>query len=449
VAALLRRVRFDLVVPALVAAAVVAFASGSSSVPRVKDPGLAARWIVLFLLLAAAAGWVIARRTRPSLRRTVVIAAACFVGLAVESAVWSVAPRITVERAGTVVLLFTLAVLLALATADDQPGAERVLAGLVAGAAVVVLLGLVVLALDHGAAVEGATLDLPARYRGYGENPNTVSLLLAVCLPVAVWFAFRARGWLGRGLAVAAILAFDASIVASGSRGALVAAFCGVLVVIAVAPLSLRRRLAWAGVATLLLAASFAVALAPKSKGEGAAPAPAPKSSKPAPKPRYMNVQATYPLEFEIGTMLPGEPNPTSRTLFGLTGRGEAWRGAIDLANVRPGLGYGFGTEDRVFVDRYANFAGGLPENSYIGVYMQLGAIGLAAFLLLAGSLAYGALRSSRHGVGGAGLGVLAAALVLAMVQSYIYSVGNIGTLAVWVPAFLAGAVVVRGRVAT
>jgi hypothetical protein len=461
VPAVLRRVPFDLVVPALVGAAVVAFASGSSSVPRIKDPGLSARWIVLLALLAAAAGWVLVRETLPSLRRSVVVAGACFVGLAVESAIWSVAPRISIERAGTIVLLFAVAVLLALATGGDRSAAERVLAGLVGGAVVVVLLGLVVLAFDHGAAVESATLDLPARYRGYGENPNTVSLLLAVCLPIAVWFAFRARSGPRRALAVVVALAFDASIVASGSRGGLVAGFCGVLVVTALAPLPPRRRLVWAAVTVAVIVASFLVALAPKSKGEasappaapapraqGSRPAPKPQASTTAPKPRYINVQAVYPLEFEIGTMLPGEPNPTSRTLFGLTGRGEAWRGALDLANVRPGLGYGFGTEDRVFVDRYANFAGGLPENSYIGVYLQLGAIGVAAFLALAGSLALGSLRSGLRGLGAVGLGVLAAALVLAVVQSYIYSVGNIGTLAVWVPPFLAGAVVVRERAA-
>ena len=34
--------------------------------------------------------------------------------------------------------------------------------------------------------------------------------------------------------------------------------------------------------------------------------------------------------------------------------------------------------------------------------------------------------------------------LVLACVQSYLYSVGNIGTVTVWVCAFLAGAVASR-----
>jgi hypothetical protein len=144
--------------------------------------------------------------------------------------------------------------------------------------------------------------------------------------------------------------------------------------------------------------------------------------------------------------MLPGQPNPTSRTLFGLTGRGEAWRGALDLADERPGAGYGFGTEDRVFVDRYANFAGGLPENSFIGTYLQLGALGLVALVGLVAALGVGAARYGLRRHGAPALGVIVAALVLAMVQSYIYSVGNIGTLTVWVCAALGGAVATRER---
>lgn len=442
----MRHVKLDLVVPVLLAATLVAFATGSSSVVGVVHAGHALRWVALLALLAAAAALAGEPAAFARLRVTVLAAAIVFLALAVESAVWSVNPRLTLERAATLVVLFATAAALAAACADRPERTRSVLWGVVAGAAVVTVLGLVVLAFDHSAAVEPATLDLPARYRGYGENPNTVSLLLALCLPIATLLAFEARKRAELVAAVGAALAFDASIAASGSRGAIAAGFAGSFLVIALARSSVRRRVFASAAAAALLAATIVVALAPRSKGEAAAPKQpsGPAASVIRSKPGYRNIEADYPLAFDIGIQAPGEAAPTHRTLFGLTGRGEAWRGAIDLADARPALGYGFGTEGNVFVDRYANFAGGLPENSFIGVYLQLGLVGLVALLALVGALALAAVRGWARPEATVSLAVLAAALVLALVQSYIYSVGDIGTVTVWVCAFLGAAAVSR-----
>ena len=293
--------------------------------------------------------------------------------------------------------------------------------------------------------MQAATADVPARYRGFGQNPDTVSLLLALCLPICAWLAFQARNRRNRAVALAAGVAFDASIAASGSRGAIIAGFAGVLVVVALVRERIRVRALAGAVAAVLLAATIAAALAPTSNGNAAPPKTAAPTTATQVKPRpgYVNVGTAYPFEFDIGFQGPGEAAPAHRTLFGLSGRGEAWRGTIDLGNQRPALGYGFGTEDRVFINRYTNFVGGLPEDSYLGIYLQLGAVGLVVFLALAGALAVGGIRriSSEAIVS---LAVLTAALVLAIVQSYIYSVGDIGTVTVWLCAFLGAAVVPR-----
>jgi O-antigen ligase len=440
-----RRLQPDLVVPVLLAITLVAFAAGSTSVVSVVHAGRAARWVALLALFAAVAAMALRQHALALLRFSVAVAAVVFLVLAVESAAWSVNPRLTLERAATFVLLLATAAALAAVCAGEPEAVRRALWGIVAGAFAVTVLGLLVLAFDHNAAVENATLDLPTRYRGFGENPNTVALLLALCLPVVTWLALHSRSRRELVLAIGAGLAFDASIAASGSRGAIVAGFAGTFVVLALTRSSARVRLASAAAVAALLAATIVVALAPTSKGEGSAPKQAhPVANAPRPKPGYLDVQGAYPLEFDVGTMAPGEAAPTHRTLFGLTGRGEAWRGAIDQANKRPALGYGFGTEDRVFVDRYANFAGGLPENSYIGIYMQLGAVGLAAFLGLVGVLAFGMVRARMTPEATVSLAVLVSALVLAVVQSYIYSVGDIGTVTVWVCSFLGLAAVGR-----
>ena len=439
----MRRLTLDLAIPVIVAATIVAFAAGSSSVAGVIQAGRAARWVALLVLFAAAAGWV--GRPVARLRLTVAVSALAFLAVAVESAVWSVDPRLTIERAATLVLLFATAAAFALACAANERRSRLVLWGIVAGALAVTALGLITLAADHPAAVQAATADVPARYRGFGQNPDTVSLLLALCLPICAWLAFQARNRRNRAVALAAGVAFDASIAASGSRGAIIAGFAGVLVVVALVRERIRVRALAGAVAAVLLAATIAAALAPTSNGNAAPPKTAAPTTATQVKPRpgYVNVGTAYPFEFDIGFQGPGEAAPTHRTLFGLSGRGEAWRGTIDLGNQRPALGYGFGTEDRVFINRYTNFVGGLPEDSYLGIYLQLGAVGLVVFLALAGALAVGGIRriSSEAIVS---LAVLAAALVLAVVQSYIYSVGDIGTVTVWVCAFLGAAVVPR-----
>ncbi|MBV8479280.1 MAG: O-antigen ligase family protein [Actinobacteria bacterium] len=438
----MRRLTLDLAVPVLLAATLVAFAAGSSSVTSLVHDGRGARWVALLALFVAAVAWV--GRPAARFRVAVVAAAVAFAAIAVESSVWSVDPRLTIERAGTFVLLFATAGALALRCAARPESSRPVLWGIAGGAFAVTVLGLVTLAFDHSAAVQAATYDLPARYRGFGQNPDTASLLLALCLPIAVWLAYQARGR-ERIAALACGLAFDASIAASGSRGAIIAGFVGVFVVIAFARERLRARALAAGAAAVLLGVTIAVALAPTSKGNAskpATPAQTPAAVIKA-KPGYANIGVEYPLEFDIGFQGPGESAPTHRTLFGLSGRGEAWRGTIDLADQRPALGYGFGTEDRVFIDRYANFVGGSPEDSYIGIYLELGAFGLIAFAALVLVLAFTALRR-RTPVAVISLAVLVTALVIAVVQSYIYSVGDIGTVTVWVCAFLGTAAVGR-----
>jgi O-antigen ligase len=135
------------------------------------------------------------------------------------------------------------------------------------------------------------------------------------------------------------------------------------------------------------------------------------------------------------------------RELLGSSGRQFVWRAALSTAAQRPGAGYGFGTEDRAFVDRYANFAGGVPENSYIGIFLQLGVAGLVSFaLLLATIVASGFGALPRSGAAAACAGVVTAGLVAAVVQSYIYSVGNVATVTFWVAAFLLAAIGAAAR---
>jgi O-antigen ligase len=451
-----REYALDLAVPVVLACTVFALACGSSSVTQLAQAGRPLRWVALFVLLALAAACAYVRGgLRLALPTSVLVAAAAFALLALVSTLWSVDQRLTAGRAVSIAVLLAAAAALGQVAALDARAAERILLGVLAGAAAVALAGLLVLAFDHAAAVESATPDLPARYQGLGENPDTAALLLAVCFPLVAGLLFRLRGRRALVLVAALALLLDGSVVASGSRGSLIAGFVGVLVVVATARVSMRAR-ALAGVgAAVLLAVSIVIALAPKSKGytaqqlaaqkaEAAASAAKHAGSKP---PRYVNVEGPLPLDSDIGTLLAGTGQAT-RTFFGLSGRGVAWRGALDQADERPVLGYGFGTENHVFVDRYALFVSGLVEDSYIGIDLQLGAVGLVALLALAGTLLAAAARSRLPREAAAPAGVLVVGLALGFVQSYLYSAGNIGTLTVWTCGFVGAAALARRRAA-
>ena len=163
--------------------------------------------------------------------------------------------------------------------------------------------------------------------------------------------------------------------------------------------------------------------------------------------PAFVDANRAYPLDEDIGSALPGpDGRPRAPGTVGESGRRAAWRGALEQAGRRPVAGYGFGTEDRVFVDRYRDFSGGLVHNYYLGLLLQLGAVGLASFLalmllwLFRAGRAYDRLADRDRLALVACAGMVCAGLAAALVQSYLTSVGNIATVSFWIGAFLLAA---------
>jgi len=411
------------------------------------------RWSALVVLLVLAAGWAWERRGGPLLPRAVGIATGALLAVALVSALWSVDPRLSFERAVSLGILLTVCFLLAQATAGRPREIEHVLLGVLGGAAAVAVAGLIVLVADHAHSVQAATIDIAQRYQGLGENPDTASLLYAVTLPIGVWFLLTARTRGRRALAAATVLLLYGSVVASISRGALLAGALGTVVLV-VAWGGRTRRTAVA-VVTIVAALAVGAGLEALPKPNSAAAAP-PARSVPAPKSaarpsRYVDVEANYPLDADIGRPLPGGGEPWKpRSFFGASGRSVAWTGALEQAWGRPLVGYGFGTERLVFVDRYFAFVGGLVENSYIGLALQLGIVGVVLLLALVATLVvtgWPALGGPERSLAAACLGVLLAGLAIAAIQSYVYSVGNTATAALWISAFLLPAVAAGGAV--
>lgn len=415
----------------LVGFTVFAFACGSSTVDLLELVGRPLRWASLLALaalatLAASQGEAKVSRPRPPF-----VLGGALLALGFASAAWSVAPRLSFTRVASLAVLFVAAAALARVTSARPGLGSRLLVAMLAAAAAVAAAGVVVLLIVKSDAVQAATPEYGARYRGMGQNPNTMAALLAVALPLAAWQAWERRGW-RRGAAVTSFLLLDGSIVASGSRGALLASFVALLVLAVAGARSARAR-------AVLAAGVLALTIA----GVGLAQIPNATTGAPIAPPHSRDAQKVLPLEAEIGRGDPSRPPPPiRRTLLGGSGRTIAWKGAVRQAADRSLLGYGFGVEERVFVDRFYYFYSGVPENSYLGLSLQLGALGLVLLLALALSVLAAAARHLRAGgerlLVAAPASVFVGGLVLALTQSYLTSVGNVATAAVWICAALA-----------
>jgi hypothetical protein len=372
--------------------------------------------------------------------------AALLCALALASTAWSAFPSLTFQRAAAFSVLLAACAALGLGVAGRTVSTRRFVEAIVFGAALVVVGGLLVLLFRHDRAVQPATSVLAARYQGLGGGPNTAMMVLALATPLAAYALLETRRLLARTAALAVLLGVLGSIVASGSRGAILGSFGGLLAFAVLAPTTLRQRLLAGGIVLALLVVAVLITRIPQPEPG----APALPSAQEEPLERPAGTRPISPLEpprlsDDVGHPPFGVAETTRkpRTLFGSSGRAQAWNGALKLGAERPVAGYGFGTEDRVFVDRYADFNSNTPENSYIGLFLQLGAVGLAAFVaFLAGIVVRGALGLSRLGdaerrLAAACAGAVVAGLLLAVFQSYVYAVGNNATASLWICVFL------------
>lgn len=424
----------------LVGLVVLTVAFAASHIQPWNVPGARAlRWVVLAELAAFAVALLVVRRSPRVAGLAVLAPAAALALLAAASTAWSADPRLTLGRAlAFVVLLVTFA---AVATATrERPGlAGAVLLAVVAAAAVIAIAGLVELLHARDQAIVPATRGQGARYNGIGQNPNQIAMLLALVLPLTLWLVREAASPARRLTAAALLALFAGSIVASGSRGATFAASAGCL---AYVMLAFRRRRVRGvlGVAAATVLAALALQLPPEADVDPVLN----EDFGVTPVLSEYDVNAKLPLESEYGFPAPDAPE-ARRTLIFSSGRVEAWGQAVDQALERPLVGFGFGTEDRVFVDRSYLFVSDRVENSFVGMLLELGPLGV---LLLAGSLAVplaawwrthrrGGLAGERADVAAACVAVVAGGVVLAVPQSYVTSVGSPPTAPLWLCVFL------------
>jgi hypothetical protein len=417
--------------------------AAGSQWPWNSSTGRVMRWAALLeLLVVALALLACSRRGRVDARVPALLGALMAVGLL--SAAWSVDAGLTLGRLTSVVAVFVVAGALALLAAARRDVVEIVLLALVAGVVVLALLGLVNVLIDRDNAIVPATTQSAARYNGIGGNPNTIAMLIALVLPAVVWCVLAARTRARRVVAVVALAVLVGSLIASGSRGALHGALLGTVVFALAARPERSRRIAIAAAAAAVFLVGVAALEVPQpAEANPVRPFEIVPPATPPLSPQ--DVQPRLPLESEIGLPSAGD-EPFVRSLFTSSGRVDALRGALGQALERPLLGYGFGTEERVFTDRYYLHFSERPENSYLGTMLQLGIVGLALLLALLVAVAVRS-RLASDGPTAACAGAVACGLVLAVGQSFLTSVGSPAMAPFWFcAALLVGATSAQQR---
>src|SRR5438105_4751090 len=179
----LRRLPLEGAIRLAIPVTIVLVAFGSNWSPSVRSVAQPLWRLSLAGLCALALAFAVTRMGGRDVARGVRSAgyrlAAAFVALSAVSALWSVDARLTLERVAAVGLMLLAAGALGLATSNDSKLVERLLVSVLAGAVAVAVLGLLLLAVSPGHAVQEATKTVATRYRGIGQNPNTVAMLFA------------------------------------------------------------------------------------------------------------------------------------------------------------------------------------------------------------------------------------------------------------------------------
>jgi O-antigen ligase len=398
-----------------IALTILALVLSNGSVSQLKDVFLNARWGAL-AAAAAAFAFELPRNPRDLVR---LLPLAGLPGLGLLSAIWSVEPRLTIERGASFGLLLVVAVGAAARWRRDPAEMRRAVDAL-AAVSVIVLVGSLLLAAVSNRAFLGSAV------RGLFENPNGLGLFLGLTYPF-VASALRARG--RQGLAFVVLGGYAVVAGAAQSRSGLLA-----LVIVAVAASLARRPRLALTVGAVLAAAVVVLALVLPRVGNTSRPQAA--------TPAGHAVLQT-PAPSSIGARPTGHPSLLSR----LTGaRSETWPVAWRFIRARPVQGYGFGTGDRLFGlypsrVHFVFFEGANPSNGYLQLAMELGIVGALLFffpIFVAARYAVRALsREDGEGSRAAFAAVFCAALAVAFVESTLTSAGAPWALLLWLSAAL------------
>lgn len=363
---------------------------GQSNILQIANVSLQLRWVFLILFSFHILGDIFLGRTVRGIKAFDIFAI-FFIFFAFFSSFYSPYPKLTLERAVTVLLLY-IAVFWIIwkYTFNQQP--QKVVRLILQCFGIILTASYISIFIFPGRAFHSG------RFQGILQNPNGLAVLCAMLLPLSLWRVLET----GKNKTLFILMLI--SLFLAASRGSIIASVLSLGYLILLSSNKQRSLIFFASLSFFFIFAWAIDTLA---------------------RPFFLNY-------IRVETI------PTG------AGRFEVWPIAIDLILDRPFFGYGFGIEDKLIQLKrivLLHHPGGYFHNSYLGLVLQLGIMGFVLFFLplLVLLLKEITLKKDdsipllRHAL----FASFMAGLICAVFESFIYSVGNAQAFPFWIIVML------------
>ena len=390
------------------------------------------RWLPLVILAAMPLSLAIQKRGMPRAIERADAYIVVFTLFAFISCLYSINPRLSFLRAGSVLLMYG-AVFWGVWLYADDFGVEAVANTIV-----------IVIAIVFGLHILNAVTD-PAgsfpylgRFQGWTINPGIAAGHASVLLPFALWIASQRSRW-QYWVLVGAILFV---LIMSQTRTEIVAAAIGSTYFL-VRTYSKRIYVALLGTISVLIMSYMWIEVGPRIFPQGTEFS----------LDHIANTLLDNNLdsgeeynELEMPEVWYDRFNPRTSDAKTLAHRTDKWRLGLKYFMERPLQGFGFGTEDRLFAYHDVNpqdyqLSGASMHNSYLGLVLQVGIVGAALFYVPLASLLFYELLTAREThrkpLLSALLSVVITCMVAGMFSSDLYSMGNAKSFVFWISVML------------
>ncbi len=390
------------------------------------------RWLPLVILAAMPVSLAIQKRGIPRAIERADAYIVVFILFIFISCLYSINPRLSFMRAGSVILMYG-AVFWGVWLYADDFGVEAVANTIV-----------IVVAIVFGLHILNAIFDpigsfhSLGRFQGWTINPGIAAGHAAVLLPFALWIASQRSRW-QYWLLVGAILFV---LIMSQTRTELVAAAIGSTYFL-VRTYRKRIYISLLGTMLVLVVSYMWIEAGPRLFPQGT-------------EFRLDKLQETLinnnldsgQAYNEEDTLKPWykRVNPRTVHVTTLAHRTDKWRIGLEYFLERPLQGFGFGTEDRLFAYHDVNpqnyqQSGAYMHNSYLGLVLQVGIVVAALFYIPLACLLFNELWTKRNiqndPLFDALLSVVLTCMVAGMVSSELYSMGNAKSFVFWISVML------------
>lgn len=390
------------------------------------------RWLPLVILAAMPLSLAIQKRGMPRAIERADAYIVVFTLFAFISCLYSINPRLSFLRAGSVLLMYG-AVFWGVWLYADDFGVEAVANTIV-----------IVIAIVFGLHILNAVTD-PAgsfpylgRFQGWTINPGIAAGHASVLLPFALWIASQRSRW-QYWVLVGAILFV---LIMSQTRTEIVAAAIGSTYFL-VRTYPKRIYVVLSGTLSVLIMSYMWIEVGPRIFPQGTEFS----------LDHIANTLLDNNLdsgeeynELEMPEVWYDRFNPRTSDAKTLAHRTDKWRLGLKYFMERPLQGFGFGTEDRLFAYHDVNpqdyqLSGASMHNSYLGLVLQVGIVGAALFYVPLASLLFYELLTAREThrkpLLSALLSVVITCMVAGMFSSDLYSMGNAKSFVFWISVML------------